>query len=192
MEMGKTMMFDYAKSSKLYDTLYEYYGVLKLCRPTRKSRVLDVGCGLNPLKHVFKDSVVGVDLALNSKADIIADAYHLPFRDKSFDYVVSVEVIEHLKEPDKFIEELKRVSRRYIVVSTANSLSGKHDERHVKEYNLFSLKRLFKKHGLTVISYDFGGAGYKKFGLLVRKIKILKYLLPQWVYCEWFAICGEV
>jgi len=64
--------------------------------------------------------------------------------------------------------------------------------RHVKEFNLFSLKKLFKKHGLTVISYDFGGVGYRKFGLLARKIKILKYLLPQWVYCEWFAVCGQV
>jgi len=133
MEMGKTMMFDYAKSSKLYDTLYEYYGVLKLCRPIRKSRVLDVGCGLNPLKHVLPNTV-GVDLALNSKADVVADGCHLPFRDNVFDCVVSVEVIEHLENPDKFIEELKRVSKKFVVISTVNSLTGKHDERHVKEF----------------------------------------------------------
>ena len=185
------MKYNYTKSANLFDVLYEYYGVMKLCRPTKKNLILDVGCGLNPLKHVY-NNVVGVDLALNSKADVIADGCHLPFRNKVFDYVVSVEVIEHISNPDKFIEEMKRVSRKFVVISTVNSLTGKHDERHVKEFNLFTLRKLFKKHGLKVMFYDFGGVGPKKFGFLVRKTRILKYLLPQWVYSEWIAVCGQV
>jgi len=39
------------------------------------------------------------------------DAHHLPFRDNSFDVIVSCETVEHLLEPLKALREMARVSK---------------------------------------------------------------------------------
>lgn len=43
--------------------------------------------------------------------------YRLPFEDNSFDTVMCLEVLEHLTEPDKGLQELVRVCRRWLVLS---------------------------------------------------------------------------
>jgi ubiquinone/menaquinone biosynthesis C-methylase UbiE len=40
---------------------------------------------------------------------VIGDVTKMPFPDKMFDVVVSFETIEHLKEPEKFVDEAWRV-----------------------------------------------------------------------------------
>jgi SAM-dependent methyltransferase len=43
--------------------------------------------------------------------------YKLPFADKFFDTVMCLEVLEHLDSPDKGMEELCRVCRRWLIMS---------------------------------------------------------------------------
>ena len=43
--------------------------------------------------------------------------YKIPFEDKSFDTVLCSEVLEHLEDPDKGLQELLRVSRKWVVIS---------------------------------------------------------------------------
>jgi ubiquinone/menaquinone biosynthesis C-methylase UbiE len=43
--------------------------------------------------------------------------YEIPFADNSFDLVICSEVLEHLDYPDKGLNELKRVSRKYAILS---------------------------------------------------------------------------
>lgn len=42
---------------------------------------------------------------------------NLPFKDDSYEMVVACEVLEHIVDPGKVIQELHRVSSRYIVIS---------------------------------------------------------------------------
>jgi len=68
---------------------------------------LDVGCG----NHCRGD--IGIDIIkpiVRPKFFILADASHLPFRDKYFDEAFAWHVYEHLLNPQKAIEELRRVS----------------------------------------------------------------------------------
>jgi len=51
---------------------------------------------------------------------ILADAEYLPLRNDSFDLVLCMEVIEHLLHPEKEINELCRIGRKWIVISTQN------------------------------------------------------------------------
>jgi len=184
------MKYDYTKSAKVDDALYEYLELARLLRLKKDQSILDVGCGLNHLKHVY-DNVVGVDIAENSNADVICDCLHLPFRDSVFDAAISVELVEHLplNQIDKFIFELSRVSKKFIGISTANKFTGKHDPRHIHEFTVFELLRLLKRNGLRINDIGHGGRG-KRFkgrisGLLAR------WLLPFWFTCEWFCIVGE-
>lgn len=66
-----------------------------------------------------------------------ANADDLPFRDKQFEAVVAVEVLEHLPDPVRGLQEIARVGNRHIVVSvprepifrSCNLLAG----RYVKD-----------------------------------------------------------
>jgi len=47
----------------------------------------------------------------------------LNFPNNSFDYVSALNILEHLFEPELFISEMRRVSRKYIIITTPNFAS---------------------------------------------------------------------
>jgi SAM-dependent methyltransferase len=47
---------------------------------------------------------------------LIKDAYNLPFKDKQFKNVVSSHTIEHVDDPERFFNELKRVSENVTLI----------------------------------------------------------------------------
>jgi O-antigen biosynthesis protein len=69
-----------------------------------------------------------------------ADCTQLPFKDSTFDIVVSFETIEHLENTDKFLVETKRVLKNngIFIVSTPNIES--YDEENPFHEHEFSLK----------------------------------------------------
>jgi SAM-dependent methyltransferase len=85
-------------------------------------RVLDLGCRDGALSHAYAEgnSLVGVDadreaLAEAEKLGIEtrwADLDEpLPFEDASFDVVVAGELLEHLRDPKRVVDEVRRVLR---------------------------------------------------------------------------------
>lgn len=105
----------------------ELYGlVFARLQATGSSRVLEVGCGrgngcaLLHLRH-RPQLVVGVDMstpqarraqALHRHLDIVnARAEDLPFRDRTFTHIHSVEAAQHFLSIDSFASEANRVLR---------------------------------------------------------------------------------
>ena len=93
-------------------------------------RALEVGCGEGVIAGKLAQrwpTVVGLDLpdsglrrdwlAYPAPHFLHADADHLPFRDAEFDVVVSVEVLEHLRDPERGLREIARVANRHLVLS---------------------------------------------------------------------------
>lgn len=86
-------------------------------------RVLDVGCGtgwFSRYAHERGAIVTSLDVGTSllqqtlQKADVlptVGDAHSLPFSDKSFDIVLSSEVIEHTANPRRAVAEMARVLR---------------------------------------------------------------------------------
>jgi SAM-dependent methyltransferase len=74
--------------------------------------MLNFGSGDAREKGLLQDKgykVVALDIDPMDGVDVVADGHTLPFRDNSFDAIVSFEVFEHLQRPWQVIEELSRV-----------------------------------------------------------------------------------
>ena len=91
------------------------------CEIPEGSRVLDIGCNSGEFMKLLKDAkncdVYGIDMSevaikeakkKGLKAQI-ADAENLPFSAKRFDVVIMREVLVHIHDPQKAIQEVRRV-----------------------------------------------------------------------------------
>lgn len=86
--------------------------------------VLDVGSGHNPNprsdilcdRYIEDDTERGGHLRVDRPL-IVADGHNLPFKDKAFDYVIASHIIEHMDDPERFCQELARVSKRGFIAS---------------------------------------------------------------------------
>jgi ubiquinone/menaquinone biosynthesis C-methylase UbiE len=98
--------------------------------PEPVRRALEVGCGEGVIAdklHRRFGEVVALDLPdAGLRADwrgypgprfLHASAHELPFDDDWFDVVVAAEVLEHLPDPVKGLQEMARVGRRHLVLS---------------------------------------------------------------------------
>jgi SAM-dependent methyltransferase len=77
-------------------------------KPTGDGAVLDVGCG-----SAKYPGAVGIDISGDTAADVVhdLDTFPWPLQDSSFDHILLQDVIEHLAEPYKVMEELHRIAR---------------------------------------------------------------------------------
>ncbi len=118
----------------------------------------------------------------------------LPFDDESFDYVISFQVIEHIKRDDRFVDEVQRVLRPggKFIVSTPNIvMSLTRNPWHVREYTKEEFTTLLTPHFSKVEGYGVSGDeavmdyyaknrdGVKRFTRY--DVLNLQYRLPRWV-----------
>jgi len=129
------------------DTYLRYQEVARLIIP---DFVLDVGAGGRSqlLLHRPNIKVVSLDLKSKRGVDVVADTRFLPFREKCFQTVIAVDMLEHLNESsrEKAIMEMTRVANRRILVHMP--LQDSKDHFLGKEYDSrFSIwhKRAFGK-----------------------------------------------
>lgn len=111
------------------------------------TEVLEVGCGegiISGKLHERWPHPVGLDLPdaglrvewwrRGGPHFVHGDAHRLPFADNTFDVIVSVEVLEHLLDPQRGLAEMARVGRGHLVLSvprepifrTSNLLAGRY------------------------------------------------------------------
>jgi len=86
-----------------------------------KKKVLDVGCGTALYSYLFSD-YTGLDnsksMLKNSKGNVVfGEAENLPFKDKSFDVVVSLSAAHNFNDFKKAINEMNRVAKEEVVIS---------------------------------------------------------------------------
>ncbi len=130
--------------------------------------VLDLGCdswygsaeliklGANIVQAVDIDEEAIVFAKKNYAAKnllfTVSDAKSLPFKNQSFDVIVSFEVIEHIKDYRRYLKEVLRVLKKndYFIFSTPNRNKhrGGTSPYHFKEFTPLQLRALFEEIGL--------------------------------------------
>jgi SAM-dependent methyltransferase len=79
---------------------------------SRDARVLDVGCGVKPywpLIAPYAASYRGLDFAHGPAVDDVGRAESLPYESASFDLVLCTQVLEHVSDPTRAVQEICRV-----------------------------------------------------------------------------------
>lgn len=116
--------------------------LFKRCTGINKLRVLDIGCGSGGISVAFAKHgarVVSIDLNINytkitkvraCEEKVLLDVLHTdvcnsPFGDEVFDILVCNDVVEHIKDINKFFSEISRLlkSNGIIYIETHNKLS---------------------------------------------------------------------
>lgn len=136
----------------------------------------DVGCGDGFATYYF-DKIIphveGGDIAeymlernpIPKKYLHVIDAEDLPLKDNSFDMTYTWEVLHHVPHPQKAVDEMARVAKKYVVIFEPNrtnplqfgfGLLNKQERgtlRSTKGY----LEKLCKNAGLKIVASDFVG-----------------------------------
>ena len=151
----------YRRDAKTDPQMREILRRLQLQPP---ERVLDIGCGPGDytaeIARVSKNTT-GIDLDVglaqrkHGGLDFIGydcNKGPLPFGDSSVDVIVSINLIEHLRYPEKFLEECRRVLRENgrIAITSANLDFFLHDyffdKTHLHEWRLGEFSRIVGRY----------------------------------------------
>ena len=113
--------------------------------------VLDVGCGLGAGLDALDETartVRGIDVGAGTENERVRCGSLADEPSKSVDTIVNIDVIEHVLEDHRFIDELARVARRQILLSTPNFAASRCQwPYHVREYMPQELWALFRDKG---------------------------------------------
>ena len=92
----------------------------KLLRENKDWKILDIGCGYTANKNATTlCDVIDLQEQYPDKKFVKLESKNLPFSDKEFDFVIASHVLEHVENPEFFINELQRISNKgYIEVPT--------------------------------------------------------------------------
>jgi SAM-dependent methyltransferase len=180
-ELGKSYWWLAGKYRIIHDVL------LRLLPAGGATRLLDLGCGPGNMLDFLAGhgTVFGSDFSADAlrfcrgrrhERVFRADFHRLPLREKSFDVVTAIDVIEHLQDDTRAIAELFQIVRPgghlVVTVPAFMSLWGDHDE-------LYGHFRRYRRRELRT---KLQAAGFQ-----VRKLSYFEplFFVPLWLFRKW-------
>lgn len=152
-------------------------------------RVLDLGCGVGDYCAELERmgcEAVGVDRWLEAarrkpSGHVLAkmDAAKLGFSSQSFDRVCCVNTIEHVREPEALLEEVRRVLKRggIVVFTTFDYEFAFHrflyDETHLHEWTSSEFRSLVERY-FAVVELCRSGSMFRYYPLNLVAARLVK------------------
>lgn len=123
-----------------------------------RTKILDVGCGDKPYKHLFAQSeYLGIEIAggghndKEKKSDQYYDGKNIPFGDKIFDVVLCTQVLEHTEDPQGLTKEMYRVLKPGgRIFLTMPFIGNEHEQPYdFWRFTQFAHKKIMHEIGFT-------------------------------------------
>ena len=158
-------------------------------------KLLDIGCGSKPYENLCKNVSEYVGLEIDDagnrnhdQADIFYDGKHIPCDDKTFDSILSNQVLEHVFNPEEFLKEVNRVTKMSgKVLMTVPFVWDEHEQPYdYARYSSFGLKHILSKNGFEIIEHRKSNNGLELIFQLVNAY-IYKITLTKFVYLNLFT-----
>ena len=138
----------------------------------RNAKILDIGCGIGEDLDVINKfgDVYAIEYSLDAiklidnkriRGLICNDATRLCFKDKTFDAVIILDVLEHLDRDKEAFNEALRVLRKngFLIISVPamKFLFGPHDIRlnHTRRYSRKLFMELIDRRNVKIIKLSF-------------------------------------
>ena len=149
-----------------------FWFVRNFAKEIKNKKILDAGCGdCSQLIEFKENSLFGVDFSKKMISEarkkckdaklVIGDIRNLPFKDKSFDIVICIATLHHIKERKeriKALKELKRVCKEKIMLSVLKRFSS------LTFFGLFfSLFDFRLKFGDIFLNWNYKGKKFKRY-----------------------------
>lgn len=151
--------FAYLQRRSRIGLLYRRYLLYPRLSRFLKGDTLDVGCGMGDFL-IYRPQTVGVDINPNTVAWCcdqgldarIMEPDILPFEDAIFDSVILDNVLEHLWDPTKLLNEIHRILSRQgrLVVGVPGVRGFAADSDHKRYYNIPALVSILGRNGFVV------------------------------------------
>lgn len=164
---------EYQQMSEMEKTYWWHVGRMEIVKsvlakntPNSKLKILNVGCGTGgTIPHLEEfGKVTNVDTSKEAVKFLKEKGYSgklyngkkLPFKENSFDLVVALDVLEHIKEDGAALDEWKRVLKPngglLITVPAHQWLWSGHDEalHHFRRYTRKGLRKLLVSADFSV------------------------------------------
>ena len=126
--------------------------------------ILDVGCGMKPYESLLNTSgskYYGTDYPItmegsygdSTRADFFSDSMVLPFREGTFDTVISTQMLEHVRKPEVVVYEMSRVLKPDgILILSAPMTWPLHEEPYdFYRYTLHGLRHLLEEADFEIL-----------------------------------------
>ena len=132
-----------------------------------EDKVLEIGCGVGDLSHELSTKsihTIGVDISVRHAKlrfrtiDFMkVSGEYLSFKNNSFDKIICINVIEHLKYPHKLLTEIKRILKPEgkVLLQTPDINfflhSMNYDETHMHEWTQKEFKYFVDRYFYTTL-----------------------------------------
>jgi ubiquinone/menaquinone biosynthesis C-methylase UbiE len=109
-----------------------------------------------------------------SALDIVSDITDIPVEDVSFDAIMCIEVIEHIKNPLLAFEEFSRILKKdgiLILTAPFNSLTHYAPHHYAVGFNKFYYEEHLPNYGFEIIELTSNGNFYEYLAQELRRLK---------------------
>jgi SAM-dependent methyltransferase len=122
-----------------------------------RGKVLNAGAGWRDLSHLVEGTLINQDLKYENETrtniNIYSDLENIPVDNDTFDTILCIAVLEHVKNPNEIVEEFHRVTKSggYVVASIPFLQPEHKVPTDYQRYTKDGIQYLFTRFGFEIV-----------------------------------------